>query len=48
MVTGVLLAIALPNFVRARDPHVLLQRLLPALRARTFETALKRLLRSIE
>ena len=38
----------LANFVRARDPHVLLQRMLPVLRARTFETALKRLLRSIE
>jgi len=38
----------LANFVRARDPHVLLQRMLPVLRARALETALKRLLRSIE
>ena len=38
----------LPNFVRARDPHVLLQRALPLLRARSLETALKRLLKSIE
>jgi GGDEF domain-containing protein len=38
----------LANFVRARDPHVLLQRALPLLRARSLETALKRLLKSIE
>ena len=38
----------LVNFVRARDPHVLLQRALPLLRARSLETALKRLLKSIE
>ena len=38
----------LPNFVRARDPLVLLQRAIPFIRMRTFETALKRLLHSIE
>ncbi len=38
----------LPNFVRARDPQVLLDRALPFIRMRTFETALKRLLKSIE
>jgi hypothetical protein len=37
-----------PNFVRARDPQVLLQRALPLLRARSLESALKRLLKSIE
>ena len=38
----------LPNFVRARDPLVLLQRAVPFIRMRTLETALKRLLQSIE
>ncbi len=38
----------LPNFARARDPQVLLQRTLPLLRARSLESALKRLLKSIE
>ena len=39
---------ALPNMVTARDPQVLLQRALPLVRARVLETALKRLLHSIE
>ena len=39
---------ALPNFVRARDPMVLLERAIPLIRLRAFETALKRLLQSIE
>jgi GGDEF domain-containing protein len=38
----------LPNAVAARDPQVLLQRVLPLIRQRSFETALKRLLNSIE
>ena len=38
----------LPNFVRARDPLVLLARALPFIRMRALETALKRLLHSIE
>ena len=38
----------LPNFVRARDPLVLLERAAPLIRMRTLETALKRLLHSIE
>ena len=38
----------LPNFVHARDPLVLLERAIPFIRMRTFETALKRLLHSIE
>jgi GGDEF domain-containing protein len=38
----------LPNFVRARDPLVLLERAVPFIRMRTLETALKRLLHSIE
>ncbi len=38
----------LPNAVTARDPQVLLQRVLPLIRQRSFETALKRLLGSIE
>jgi len=38
----------LPNFVRARDPLVLLERVTPFIRMRAFETALKRLLKSIE
>jgi len=38
----------LPNFTRAQDPQVLLQLTLPLLRARSLESALKRLLKSIE
>jgi GGDEF domain-containing protein len=38
----------LPNFVRARDPLLLLERAEPYIRMRTLETALKRLLQSIE
>jgi GGDEF domain-containing protein len=38
----------LPNFVRARDPLLLLERAAPFIRMRTMETALKRLLHSIE
>jgi GGDEF domain-containing protein len=38
----------LPNFISARDPLVLLARAIPFIRLRTFETALKRLLKSIE
>jgi hypothetical protein len=38
----------LPNVVHARDPLVLLERAVPLIRMRTFETALKRLLKSIE
>ena len=38
----------LPNFVRARDPLVLLERAAPFIRMRTLETTLKRLLHSIE
>ena len=38
----------LPNFVRARDPAVLLERAVPFIRMRARETALKRLLQSIE
>ncbi len=38
----------LPNFVHARDPLVLLARAVPFIRMRTLETALKRLLASIE
>ena len=38
----------LPNAVAARDPQVLLQRVLPLIRQRSLETALKRLLNSIE
>jgi hypothetical protein len=41
-------AAKLSNFVRARDPLVLLERALPFIRMRTLETALKRLLHSIE
>jgi hypothetical protein len=39
---------ALPNFVRARDPAILMARMLPFIRMRALETALKRLLQSIE
>jgi hypothetical protein len=38
----------LPNFVRARDPLVLLERAVPFIRMRALETMLKRLLKSIE
>jgi hypothetical protein len=38
----------LPNFVRAQDPLVLLERAKPFIRMRTLESALKRLLHSIE
>jgi hypothetical protein len=38
----------LPNFIRARDPHVLIERAVPSIRMRARETALKRLLKSIE
>lgn len=38
----------LPNLVRARDPLVLLARVLPLIRLRALEAALKRLLHSIE
>jgi GGDEF domain-containing protein len=38
----------LPNFARAHDPQVLLQRMVPLIRARALESALKRLLKSIE
>ncbi len=38
----------LPNFVRARDPAVLMARAVPFIRMRALETALKRLLHSIE
>jgi GGDEF domain-containing protein len=37
-----------PNLVCARDPLLLLQRAIPLIRLRAFETALKRLLASIE
>jgi hypothetical protein len=39
---------ALPNFVRAGDPLALLSRVTPLIRLHAFETALKRLLNSIE
>jgi hypothetical protein len=38
----------LPNFVRARDPAILMARAIPFIRMRALETALKRLLQSIE
>ncbi len=38
----------LPNFVRAREPAVLMARAVPFIRMRTLETALKRLLQSVE
>jgi hypothetical protein len=38
----------LPNFVRARDPLALLERVVPLIRMRALESALKRLLKSIE
>jgi hypothetical protein len=41
-------AAKLPNLIRAREPLLLLERALPFIRMRTFETALKRLLHSIE
>jgi len=39
---------ALPNFVHARDPLILVERAVPLIRLRAFETGLKRLLQSIE
>lgn len=39
---------ALPNFVNARDPQMLVARAAPAIRMRAREVALKRLLKSIE
>jgi GGDEF domain-containing protein len=41
-------AYPLPNFIRASDPLVLLPHAIPAIRLRALETALKRLLQSIE
>src|SRR5947207_4174529 len=38
----------LPNFVTARDPGILMARAVPFIRMRALETALKRLLQSIE
>ena len=38
----------LPNMVHARDPHRLIERLIPMVRQRAFEARLKRLLKSIE
>jgi GGDEF domain-containing protein len=38
----------LPNFISARDPQVLIERAVPLVRLRAFETALKRLMKSIE
>ena len=38
----------LPNMVHARDPQVLIERLVPMVRQRAFETRLKRLLKSID
>lgn len=38
----------LPNMVHARDPHRLIERLIPMVRQRAFEQRLKRLLKSIE
>ena len=38
----------LPNFVRAGDPAILIERMLPLIRLRAFEGRLKRLLQSIE
>ena len=38
----------LPNMVHARDPHRLVERLIPMVRQRAFEQRLKRLLKSIE
>ena len=38
----------LPNMVHARDPHLLIERLIPMVRQRAFEQRLKRLLKSIE
>jgi hypothetical protein len=39
---------ALPNFVQASDPHMLVERAVPFFRLRAFEGRLKRLLKSIE
>jgi GGDEF domain-containing protein len=38
----------LPNFIRARDPQILVARAIPAIRMRAREVALNRLLKSIE
>jgi hypothetical protein len=38
----------LPNFLGARDPRVLVDRAVPMIRLRAFESALKRLLKSVE
>ena len=38
----------LPNLIHARDPHRLVERLIPMVRQRAFEQRLKRLLKSIE
>lgn len=38
----------LPNLIHARDPHVLVERLVPLVRQRAFEARLKRLLKSID
>jgi hypothetical protein len=38
----------LPNLIHARDPHVLVERLVPLVRQRALEARLKRLLKSIE
>jgi hypothetical protein len=38
----------LPNLIHARDPHVLIERLVPLVRQRALEARLKRLLKSIE
>ena len=38
----------LPNLIHARDPQVLIERLVPMVRQRAFESRLKRLLKSID
>ena len=38
----------LPNLIHARDPQVLIERLVPMVRQRAFELRLKRLLKSID
>jgi GGDEF domain-containing protein len=38
----------LPNLIHARDPHLLIERLVPLVRQRAFEARLKRLLKSID
>jgi GGDEF domain-containing protein len=47
-VLGGAVADTLPNLVYAREPLFLLERAVPLIRLRTFETALKRVLKSIE